>query len=98
MLTQERKGDSRLNPINFPGANVILQKSEYEDYGPEWIDGVPAMLTKSKSEAETYITAWQPNKEDLEALNAGKPIMLQFYSHVVPIHRAFTVSDEGEIN
>jgi hypothetical protein len=45
-----------------------------------------------------YMTAWQPNKEDLEALNAGRPIYIKTLSKQLPPMAVFTLNENNEGN
>lgn len=46
-----------------------------------------------------YINSvWQPNKEDIEAINAGRPIMLTVCGNMMPPVSLFTCDESGEIN
>lgn len=44
------------------------------------------------------ITHWKPSKEDLEAMNAGRGIWVQFLTHRVYPMAVFTLDEAGEIN
>lgn len=45
-----------------------------------------------------YMTAWQPNKEDLEALNAGRPVYVKTLSKGLPPMALFTLNENNEGN
>jgi hypothetical protein len=45
-----------------------------------------------------YMTAWKPNKEDLEALNRGEPIYIKTLAQGLPPMAVFTVDEKGEGN
>lgn len=45
-----------------------------------------------------YMTAWQPNKEDLDALNRGEPIYIKTISKGLPPMAVFTVDENGNGN
>lgn len=45
-----------------------------------------------------YVTAWKPNKEDLDALNAGQPIYIRTLSKSLPPMSLFTISLDGTPN
>jgi hypothetical protein len=66
-------------PIHFPEANITFTKPEGwtdEQCGnlSVWKGELP--LDEHGSTAPTLISCWQPNKEDIEAINEGKPIFL----------------------
>ena len=45
-----------------------------------------------------YLTAWQPSYEDLQALNAGRPIFIKTVSTRLPPMAVFTIDEEGKSN
>lgn len=45
-----------------------------------------------------FLTAWKPNKEDLEALNRGEPIYVKTVSNGLPPMALFTLDENGEVN
>ena len=45
-----------------------------------------------------FITAWKPNKEDLEALNRGEPIYVQIIYPGLPPMSLFTLNTQGDRN
>lgn len=45
-----------------------------------------------------YMTAWQPNKEDLDALNRGEPVYVKTLSKGLPPMALFTVDENGQGN
>lgn len=45
-----------------------------------------------------YMTAWQPNKEDIDAINRGEPIYVKTLSSGLPPMALFTLNENGEGN
>jgi hypothetical protein len=45
-----------------------------------------------------FLTAWKPNKEDLEALNRGEPIYVKTVSNGLPPMALYTIDENGEAN
>lgn len=45
-----------------------------------------------------YLTAWQPNKEDIEAINRGEPVYVKTLSKGLPPMALFTLDKKGEGN
>jgi len=45
-----------------------------------------------------FLTAWKPNKEDLNALNRGEPIYVKTVSNGLPPMALFTIDQNGEAN
>lgn len=66
-------------PISFPQQNFVYTKPEgwtdeqCGDLGV-WKGNVP--IDDNGNTAHTIISCWQPSKEDIEAIVAGKPIFL----------------------
>lgn len=76
-------------PIDFPERNFVYTKPEgWTDEQcsdlPVWKGRAP--IDDKGNSAATIISCWQPNKEDIEAINAGKPVYMLLTSTVqVPI-------------
>jgi hypothetical protein len=93
-------------PVNFQGSNLDLNKP------PEMTDEECAAVRAFKgtvperaylaiedgTEYPFILTAWMPSKEDLEALNAGRPLWLRVLSFKHPPVVLFTLNDNDEIN
>lgn len=45
-----------------------------------------------------YMTAWKPNKEDIDAINRGEPIFVRIASVALPPMALFTLDENGEGN
>lgn len=45
-----------------------------------------------------YITAWQPNKEDIDAINRGEPIYIKTLSKGLPPMAVFTLDENKQGN
>lgn len=45
-----------------------------------------------------YLTAWLPNKEDIEAINAGRPIFIKTLSKQLPPMAVFTFDANDQPN
>lgn len=45
-----------------------------------------------------FMTSWQPNKEDIEAINRGEPIFVKTLSTQLPPMSLFTVDESGQPN
>jgi hypothetical protein len=66
-------------PIDFPERNFIYTKPQgWTDEQcidlPVWKGQVP--IDDKGNTDHTIISCWQPSKEDIEAINAGKPIYM----------------------
>jgi len=74
-------------PVTFPQQNRIYKKPE------GWTDEQCSDLAVWEGEApiddqgttsHTIISCWQPNKEDIKAINEGKPIFMLISGHSQP--------------
>lgn len=80
-----------MRPIDFPEANTQFTKPD--DMTDEQCGGLSAYV------GEGHInTVWMPNKEDLEALNAGRPIIVCVRGSSLPPMSLFTADEEGRPN
>ena len=83
-------------PVDFKEANITLTKPkgwtdeecfELRAYkGPDG-DGQPC-----------FVTVWKPSKEDLEALNAGRGVVIKTIGTGFAPMAVWTVDENGEIN
>lgn len=83
-------------PIKFEGANVDLAKPD--NMTDEQCMTLPAEKNIDLGGFPYYLTAWMPNKEDMEAMNAGRPLFLKVLGLSHPPVALFTVDDKGEGN
>lgn len=81
---------------HFPEANLTLMKP------PSMTDEECSPITAMKGVDDagyTYIlTQWMPNKEDIEAINAGRPVWLKVLGSIPPPVDLFTTNEKGEYN
>lgn len=86
-----------MRPIDFPEANAYYEKpSSMTDE-----ECMPVSAYQHKDDKGNILsisTIWMPNKEDLEALNAGRGIVLQQGCPVLVPHLLYTVNEKGEVN
>lgn len=84
-------------PIDFAEANQTFQKpAEMTD---EECQSIRAFLIADEDKKRQHIiTAWRPNKEDIEAINAGRPIYLHITHNCMPPVWIYTYDEKGEIN
>jgi hypothetical protein len=84
-------------PIGFEGSNRRFEKPG--SMTDEQCQGIDAFMFPDPNGNGVIIrTAWQPNKEDIEAVMAGRPIVLDIYSPVMIPVSIFTYDEKGEIN
>lgn len=91
-------------PINFPGARVIAKPASMTDEQCSSIYAMDIAVDYGKDEqgnsvtGKMWVEAWQPSKEDIEAINRGEPVWLQIHSNGLPPVSVFTVDERGNIN
>lgn len=85
-----------MRAIHFKQANVELGKPQ----GMTDEECMPISAYKGVDENGTpYLnTVWMPNKEDIDAILAGRPIILSIYGNSMPPVAMFTVNEKGETN
>lgn len=78
-------------PVRFPQANAFFGAPPGLD--PSQVEAVAAYSGTAQGGSldgmPIVVTAWRPSPEDLEALNAGRPIFLTFIGGLPP-HMATT--------
>ena len=83
-------------PIDFEGSNIVLGKPE--DMTDEQCQPVKAYAGEDNDGFPFFLTAWQPNKEDIEAINAGRPVMLKLIGYSMQPACLYTFDEAGECN
>jgi len=84
-----------MRPIDFPEANVFFNKPESmmdeECY--------PVSAFKGENNGNPFINVvWQPNKEDIESIVAGRPIVCSFATSFLVPHSLFTFDENSNPN
>jgi len=82
--------------VDFEGSNIHLVKPK--DMTDEQCYGIHAEKAVDNDGFPYFLTCWIPNKEDLEALNAGRPLFLKMLGHGFQPVAMFTVDEKGEGN
>jgi hypothetical protein len=85
------------------GMGTIVTILEFEKRGRNLNDWAPDELISVVSGIDIekfpyYMTAWQPNKEDLDAINRGEPIYIKTLSKGLPPMAVFTLDENGNGN
>ncbi|GAB2959091.1 hypothetical protein GCM10027048_27900 [Hymenobacter coalescens] len=83
-------------PVDFPGTNITFAKPG--DMTDEQCYALKAMVGTDGNGFPYTLTAWQPSYEDLQALNAGRPIMLQIIGGGMPPVALWTYDEETNPN
>lgn len=86
-----------MRPIDFPEANAYYEKPK--SMTDEECMPVSAFQRKDENgEVVQITTVWLPNKEDLEAMIAGRPICISITGSALPPHAVWTYNENGKIN
>lgn len=85
-------------PSDFPERNIILLKPSNVPANILYDDNVPAFFGVDSNNMVIVIRAWLPSKEDIDAMQDGRPIYLKVYADHIPPMSLFTRDAEGEIN
>lgn len=96
-----------MHPIEFPGSYVIGKPKDMTD---EQCSDIYAQSFTTGDGFPVFRMAWQPSLEDINAINAGRPVYLditgthyeqtadKFYKIGLRPHSLFTTDDNGDIN
>lgn len=85
-----------MHPVNLHGMNVDLVKPA--DMTDEQCTSMKALHDIDNDGFPFFLTAWMPNKEDLEALNAGRPLLVKVIGKTTPPIALWTYDENGECN
>jgi hypothetical protein len=85
-----------MRPIDFPKANWYFNK-------PTTMDDAECLPISAyagqNDKGMPYInTVWQPNKEDIEAIVAGRTVVVSVIGYELPPMSLFTCDENGEPN
>lgn len=78
-------------PVEFEGANMVIQKPE------SMTDEECASISVYRDETG-FTEHWMPSKEDIEAINAGRGIWVKILMNVLPPVAMWTQDENNEIN
>lgn len=82
--------------VDFVGSNITLVKPE--GWTDEECQSVHALKETDLNGHPFYMVAVVPNKEDLDALNAGRPLYIKVTAqHFAPMF-VFTMNEEDKPN
>lgn len=86
-----------MRSIHFPGSNKTYTKPD--SMTDEECGSVSTYEHKDDfGVVRSVTTLWMPNKEDIEAIMAGRPIYLQITGSGMPPVALFTCDEKGDIN
>jgi hypothetical protein len=83
-------------PVTFPGWNLELTKPK--ELTDEECSAMPAYKDIDQNGWPFIATAWKPNKEDIDAILAGRPIYLKIYCEIHPVVALITMDENNQIN
>jgi hypothetical protein len=84
-----------MRAIHFPEANTMFTKPE--GMTDEECGSVSAYAGAYEDGTRYVLTCWQPSYEDLQAFNAGRPLVLQILGGMPPVS-LWTQDAEGQPN
>lgn len=92
-----------MKPIQFEGAREIGKPKNMTDdqCSSIWAHNYDHEFTGSDGkqyQSRIWTEMWQPSKEDIEAIVAGRPIILQIHSWGLPPVSMLTLDEKGEPN
>jgi hypothetical protein len=82
--------------VDFQESNITLGKPS--DMTDEQCSSIRAQKTVTHDGFPCFLTCWMPSKEDLEALNAGRPLILMTLGEGFPPVSLFTNNEKLEPN
>ncbi|TDQ79572.1 hypothetical protein [Sphingobacterium yanglingense] len=85
-----------MRPIHFPESNITFEKPTTTD-DSECLP-ISAYVGQDIKGNPHINTVWQPSKEDIEAINAGRPIVVCVLGTALPPMSMFTYDEEGNSN
>lgn len=86
-----------MRAIDFPQSNNTYGKPE--SMTDEECYPVSVYEHKNdKGQIEYINTVWQPNADDIKAINAGRPVIMNMCVGFLVPHALFTYDENGNIN
>ena len=82
--------------IDFEEANLTLEKPA--SMTDEECSSIRAYKGVDEGNSPFILTIWQPSKEDIEAINAGRPICLKTLGHSFAPVALFTYDEDYKPN
>mgnify|MGYP000967480235 CR=1 FL=1 len=80
-----------MRPIHFEEANTVFDK-------PTGVSDEECLPISAYVGDNHINTVWMPSKEDLQALNEGRPIVVCVMGGVLPPLALFTYDENGQSN
>lgn len=85
-----------MRAIHFQESNITFEKPTTMD-DSECLP-ISAFIGVDKNGHPHINTVWQPSKEDIEAINAGRPIVVCVLGSALPPMALFTYDENGKSN
>lgn len=83
-------------PVDFEGTNITFTKPK--DMTDDQCSDVKAMKAIDQNGFPFILLAFQPNYEDIQAIKAGRPIMLKIVTTVMPPVAMYTYDENFNAN
>lgn len=92
-----------MKPINFPGAHEVgkLKNMTDEQCRSIWAHNHDYEYTGTDGNqypGRVWTEVWQPSEKDIEAIKAGRPIVLHIHSDSLPPISLFTMDENNNQN
>jgi hypothetical protein len=85
-----------MRAVELPG---MIPLGKPADMSEEQCRSLPVwMADQPNTGIPLVISAWMPNKEDIEAIVAGRPVYLAVVGHTMAPVDLYTTDEAGEIN
>lgn len=84
-----------MRPVPFPGSVEIKKPADMDD---EQCSSAWATAGIDADGFQYYITAWEPNYEDMKALKEGRPIFVKTLGQRLPPMALFTLDENNKGN
>ena len=85
-----------MRAIDFQEANTTFSKPD--SMTDEQCSPLRAYVGQDEDVGPFIVTAWLPNAEDIDAILAGRPIVLTILSNSMPPVSLHTQDEYGEVN
>ena len=83
-------------PVHFEDSNLTLKKPR--NMTDEQCSDLTAYRGVDNSGFPYILTGWMPNREDIEAINEGRPIYIKTIGEAFAPLSIFTLDQEGNCN
>jgi len=82
-----------MRPVNFKGSNIVMEKPS--NMTDEQCMPLNAFKGFDDNVGNYFVTAWTPNKEDMEALQRGEPLYVMVCGSGLPPMSLYTMNEDN---